>query len=110
MTDRHGKVQAPARVAVPIAVACFLVIVCGAAGDSKLARYEAEAQSVKAHIVTFDELDFDVFTHQKWDRLHEAGGVRGGLLPPSDGLGRAGDTHVMSAPENPERFTLPDPN
>ena len=46
MTDRHGKVQAPARVAVPIAVACFLVIVCGAAGDSKLARYEAEAQSV----------------------------------------------------------------
>jgi len=72
MTDRHGKVQAPARVAVPIAVACFLVIVCGAAGDSKLARYEAEAQSVKAHIVTFDELDFDVFTHQKWDRLHES--------------------------------------
>jgi hypothetical protein len=72
MTDRHGKLKAPARVAAPIAVVCFLVIVCGAAGDSKLARYEAEAQGVKAHIVTFDELDFDVFTHQKWDRLHES--------------------------------------
>jgi len=72
MKDRHGKLKASARFAAPIAAACFLVILCGAAGDSKLARYEVEAQSAKAHIVTFDELDFDVFTHQKWDRLHES--------------------------------------
>src|SRR5437867_6360215 len=40
--------------------------------DPKLAKYEAEERIVKAHIVTFDTLDFDVFTHQKWDRLHES--------------------------------------
>lgn len=28
--------------------------------------------SVASHIATFDELDFDVFTHQKWDRLGES--------------------------------------
>lgn len=30
------------------------------------------AGSVAAHIATFDTLDFDVFTHQKWDRLKES--------------------------------------
>ena len=28
--------------------------------------------NVASHIATFDELDFDVFTHQKWDRLKES--------------------------------------
>jgi len=64
-----GKLQ---RVAALLAATCFLVAVCGAAGNSKLAKYEAEEKAVKTHIVTFDELDFDVFTHQKWDRLHES--------------------------------------
>jgi len=27
------------------------------------------------HLETFDELDFDVFTNQKWDRLHESHSV-----------------------------------
>jgi hypothetical protein len=72
MTDRHGKLQGPARVAALIAAACFLVAGCGGAGNSKLAKYEAEKQAVGQHIVTFDELDFDVFTHQKWDRLRES--------------------------------------
>ncbi|SMD26571.1 hypothetical protein [Kibdelosporangium aridum] len=26
----------------------------------------------RAHLKTFDELDFDVFTHAKWDRLGES--------------------------------------
>jgi hypothetical protein len=71
MTDRPGKLQASARVAL-IAATCFLVTACGAPKDPKLGMYEAEEQTVNAHIVTFDALDFDVFTHQKWDRLHES--------------------------------------
>jgi SnoaL-like polyketide cyclase len=31
-----------------------------------------EKKQVASHIATFDTLDFDVFTHQKWDRLHES--------------------------------------
>ena len=61
-----------ARGAACVGAAAFLMMVCGAAGESKLARYEADARAVKSHIMTFDELDFDVFTHQKWDRLHES--------------------------------------
>ena len=60
-----------ARGAACIAVVAMLLMGATAA-DPKLAKYEAEERTVKAHIVTFDTLDFDVFTHQKWDRLHES--------------------------------------
>ena len=33
---------------------------------------EADRRSAKARIAKFDTLDFDVFSHQKWDRLHES--------------------------------------
>jgi len=39
---------------------------------SDLARYQADEKKISTHITTFDTLDFDVFTHQKWDRLHES--------------------------------------
>lgn len=39
---------------------------------SDLARYQADEKNTSKHIATFDALDFDVFTHQKWDRLHES--------------------------------------
>ena len=42
------------------------------AADSELEKYKAAEKTVKTHIVIFDTLDFDVFTHQKWDRLHES--------------------------------------
>lgn len=39
---------------------------------SALATYETDAATVDEHLSTFDTLDFDVFTNQKWDRLHES--------------------------------------
>jgi hypothetical protein len=41
-------------------------------GTQTLGKCEAEMQVVSTHIATFDTLDFDVFTNQKWDRLHES--------------------------------------
>ncbi len=38
----------------------------------QLAKFLAEKKLVAEHIARFDELDFDVFTNQKWDRLHES--------------------------------------
>lgn len=38
----------------------------------QLAKFLAEKKLVAGHIARFDELDFDVFTNQKWDRLHES--------------------------------------
>jgi len=37
-----------------------------------LARYQDDEKHVATNIATFDTLDFDVFTNQKWDRLHES--------------------------------------
>src|SRR2546425_1204851 len=33
---------------------------------------EAQAPAVEVNLKTFDVLDFDVFSNQKWDRLHES--------------------------------------
>jgi predicted ester cyclase len=33
---------------------------------------EREIDSVEEHLKTFDELDYDVFSNQKWDRLPES--------------------------------------
>lgn len=42
------------------------------ADNSELKRYQTAEKLAKAQIATFDTLDFDVFTNQKWDRLHES--------------------------------------
>src|SRR2546428_13655538 len=53
----------------------FAISICDSASASpeeELARFKEAERIAKAHIATFDELDFDVFTHQKWDRLKES--------------------------------------
>ena len=42
------------------------------AADNELTRFRTAATIADEHIVTFDTLDFDVFTNQKWDRLKES--------------------------------------
>lgn len=33
-------------------------------------KHERQAPKVEKHLKTFDTLDFDVFSNQKWERLH----------------------------------------
>jgi len=42
------------------------------AKPSELAHYQAAEKLAKVHLATFDTLDFDVFTNQKWERLKES--------------------------------------
>lgn len=37
-----------------------------------MTQYETAEKIANTHIATFDTLDFDVFTNQKWERLHES--------------------------------------
>ena len=60
-----------AAVALSLAVA-FITTTAARAADSELARYQAAAKLAAQHVATFDTLDFDVFTNQKWDRLKES--------------------------------------
>ncbi|WP_434289741.1 ester cyclase [Celeribacter sp. SCSIO 80788] len=39
---------------------------------SELAQYQSQEATIEKNLDTFDTLDFDVFTNQKWDRLHES--------------------------------------
>ena len=43
-----------------------------AADIAELAIYRAEEARVEANLAEFDTLDFEVFTGQEWDRLHES--------------------------------------
>ena len=53
-----------------LAIATLALAACGTPPpDPKLAKYEAARQVVAAHIAALDELDFDIFSHQKWDQL-----------------------------------------
>lgn len=38
----------------------------------ELGKYQADEAAVNSHIKTFDTLDFDVYSNQKWDRLAES--------------------------------------
>ena len=38
----------------------------------ELTKYQDAEKTVNYHLDTFDTLDFDVYTNQKWDRLHES--------------------------------------
>jgi predicted ester cyclase len=40
--------------------------------QTELEKYKIAEQLASEHIKTFDNLDFDVFTNQKWDRLKES--------------------------------------
>ncbi len=55
-----------------VAIISVVVAGCATKPDPKLLQYEAAEKAVSDHIVTFDNLDFDVFTNQKWDRLQES--------------------------------------
>jgi predicted ester cyclase len=41
----------------------------GCANDQKLAEMEKTKQMEKVHLENFDDLDFNVYTGQKWDQL-----------------------------------------
>jgi len=72
MSTRTDSNNTSGLVIALIALTALLFAGNATAAGSTLAEYEAAEKTVKAHIVTFDTLDFDVFTHQKWDRLHES--------------------------------------
>jgi len=64
---------AAACVAAACAAAAVLMLAsCERAPEPKSAQQGDLDPVVQAHLATFDELDFNVFTHQKWDRLHES--------------------------------------
>jgi len=67
MSARRNLMQGGAALVVMAAVWG-----CAPKENPKLAAFEAAERAVTTHIATFDTLDFVVFTHQEWERLHES--------------------------------------
>ena len=44
-------------------------LVAGCMDNTEVARYERAEAAEQAHLATFDDLDFNVFSGQKWDEL-----------------------------------------
>jgi hypothetical protein len=61
---------------VSIRTALCALVLLGAAAckteEQELDEFRQNQEQVSRNIETFDTLDFDVFTNQKWDRLHES--------------------------------------
>ena len=62
-----------------IAAGIALTVAAGGIGSRRVAAQTTSArpggpagQSVAQHIATFDDLDFNVFTHQKWDEFSKS--------------------------------------
>lgn len=71
MTNRISRTRQALGLAAALGFA-MLATSPARAADSELTRYQAAEKIAKAHIATFDTLDFDVFTNQKWDRIKES--------------------------------------
>lgn len=54
------------------ASAALLLAACGSSPDPEFVRYQEAEKLAQANLATFHALDFEVFTGQKWDRLHES--------------------------------------
>jgi hypothetical protein len=59
-------------LAVPLALLCVVGVGTSLGASTALTRYQHAETLAKAHIATFDDLDFNVFSSQQWDRLHES--------------------------------------
>ena len=67
----HSALKSHTYARVAIAAIAIAIAANAGAKGGELSRYQNAEKLAKAHIATFDTLDFDVFTHQKWDRLKE---------------------------------------
>ncbi|MDE2355437.1 MAG: ester cyclase [Alphaproteobacteria bacterium] len=61
-----------------------------------LQTFRADAAAVDAHLKTFDTLDFDVYSHQRWDRLKESHAPDIVVHYPDGSMTRGLDAHIAA--------------
>ncbi len=50
------------------------LVACGTTGSAKLAEHEAREKLGARNLEVFDDLDYNVFSNQKWTELHKSHG------------------------------------
>jgi hypothetical protein len=72
MLSRKPRLSLSLLGTVILASSAMFTITTAMADNAELAKYKAAEATVNDHIVIFDTLDFDVYTHQKWNRMKES--------------------------------------
>ena len=73
-THSKNRLSVAKGTALAALAAMLLFTALARAEDAELQKYQAAEKLANEHLATFDTLDFDVFTNQKWDRLKESHG------------------------------------
>jgi hypothetical protein len=78
------------------ALVSTMLLSSGAIADdaADLSRYREAEKIGMQHLQTFDTLDFDVFTNQKWDRLKESHSADIKVYWPDGRVTEGIDTHI----------------
>lgn len=71
-TTRRPSLSRFALAAAPLAAIGLLAFGCTSSDAADLATYQQEELTTAQHLDVFDTLDFEVFSHEEWDRLHES--------------------------------------
>jgi len=62
--------------------------------QSQLSEYADAEALVEEHLATFDELDYEVFSNQDWERLHESHAENVKVVWPDGHVAEGIDTHI----------------
>jgi hypothetical protein len=90
----------------PLAALALLVAAGCSSPEQELSRYQASEQLVSEHLATFDQLDFDVFTHQKWELLHVSHSSDVIVHWPDGHQTQGIDTHIEDPTGKPFRLVM----
>ena len=72
MTLHRSPLMAGLLLPLALVLTGTMTLQAAAKAHSKLMKYEEAEALVKAHLKTFDDLDYNVFTNQKWTELHRS--------------------------------------
>ena len=78
----------------PAALAVGTLLVATSYGETALAHDADEETRVSANLANFDDLDFNVFTGQKWDELHRSHAKDIAVHWPDDHSTKGIDVHI----------------
>ena len=72
MTSKRNSILASLFIPMALGLLTPTPVQAADKPKSKVMKYEEAERLVKAHLDTFDDLDYNVFTNQKWTELHRS--------------------------------------
>ena len=70
---KHSQIRSfVAAMVLPLSLGLFLLAGCSTRDADELKKVAAQNLAIEENLMTFDTLDYTVFSNQEWTRLHES--------------------------------------